>query len=441
MKKNDQDPAFFNLKEKKFGGDRLHESWSKLSQEKELSLKEKLEKLLSLAREAKKTKETPPVSAMNIEASPSSPSAGFSIFENNFPLTFSYGRVKLADGLKIKGETLALLSHDNLFRSLDLSRSLILDLETTGLSGGVGVIPFLIGVAFYEENSLAIRQFFLHEPAAEEVMLAEFHRFLQDFSFSSVVSFNGKCFDLPILETRFTFYRLPYPFFDLPHLDFIFPARSLWRHKHESCRLFHLAQQVIEADRIEDIPSSEVPLRYFSYLRTGDFSWVEPVLEHNQQDLLSLLAIVIAAAELVSLQERKEEIDGRELFGVARLLESAGEMERSLELLARAVDVGVPEPLAVSAKRKLAWYWKKKQQWEKAVALWEELAPLGKLFCYRELAIYYEHRLKDYRRARELAAAGLSLAQGLSRTYEHDFLRRLERLAIKEQKSLDVLKR
>jgi uncharacterized protein YprB with RNaseH-like and TPR domain len=415
----------------------IRHSWSSLEKNQSLSLKEKLEKLLALARECKVKK-----SPLHPEDELSSPEretgmtriSGFRIFENTYPLDYKYGRVSLGQGLKIEGRILALLAHNEAFKELSLSSALFLDLETTGLSGGVGVIPFLIGFGYFGQESLEIRQFFLGEPAEEEAMIQEVYRFLESNPFECIVSFNGRGFDLPILETRFTLHRLPFPLADLPHLDFIFAARQLWKHKHESCRLSHLAEQVLKASRWEDIPSSEVPVRYFSYLRSGQFSFVEPVLEHNVQDILSLLGIVIAASELLKSSSFTEDMDSSDLIGLARILEAAGEAERSFELLEMALRQGVPESLAFSLKKKLAWYWKKNRQWARAVALWEEMAPAGKLFCYRELAMYYEHCCHDYERARELAAEGLSLARGVSRTYEEDFLRRLQRLEAKIQK-------
>jgi len=415
----------------------IRHSWSSLEKEQSLSLKEKLEKLLALARESK-IKKSPPhpeegACWSEIETGMTRIS-GFRIFENTYPLDYKYGRVSLGQGLKIEGRILALLAHNKVFKELDLSSALFLDLETTGLSGGVGVIPFLIGFGYFGQEGFEIRQFFLGEPAEEEAMIQEVYRFLETNPFESIVSFNGKSFDLPILETRFTLHRLPFPLAELPHLDFIFAARLLWKHKHESCRLSHLAEQVLKASRWGDIPSSEVPIRYFSYLRSGQFSFMEPVLEHNLQDILSLLGIIIAASELMESCSASEEMDGSELIGLARILEAAGEVERSFELLEMALRQGVPDSLAFSLKKKLAWYWKKNRQWARAVALWEEMAPAGKLFCYRELAMFYEHCCRDYERARELAAEGLSLARGVSRTYEEDFLRRLQRLEAKIQK-------
>ena len=122
-------------------------------------------------------------------------------------------------------------------------------------------------------------------------MLEELSAFFRDGKFRSIVTYNGKAFDVPLLETRFILKRQKYVLNEWPHLDFLFSARSLWKHKYDSCRLFHLAREVVAADRSEDIPGAEIPQRYFDYLRTGDFGLIEPILYHNQEDILSLLGL------------------------------------------------------------------------------------------------------------------------------------------------------
>jgi hypothetical protein len=221
------------------------------------------------------------------------------------------------------------------------------------------------------------------------------------------------------------------PLSGLPHLDFLFSARSLWSHKHESCRLYHLAQQILEADREEDIPSSEIPQRYFEFLRTGEFSLIEPVLYHNQEDLLSLFGVVIRGAAMFSKNEEaelSEETDAMDLYGAARLLERTGENERSARYMRRALEGRLSEEVAALARMKLAAHFKKNRDWERAVSLWQEMTPGNPLICYRELAIHYEHRERDYEKARQAAEEGLAAAAGASRSLERDFSHRLERI-------------
>jgi tetratricopeptide (TPR) repeat protein len=274
----------------------------------------------------------------------------------------------------------------------------------------------------------------LGELAEEERMIQELGRFFAQMNFRSIVSYNGKGFDLPILEGRFILYRQPFMLSELPHLDLLFSARSLWKHKHESCRLYHLAREIVEADRSEDIPSAEVPLRYFEYLRTSDFSLIEPILYHNQEDLLSLLGLVIVGSKLFpkSGKEVDEEfIDAMDLFGVAKVLENAGDSEKSVLFFQRALEGRLSSDTALAAKKRLARHFKKSHDWDKAVPLWQEMTKLDQLFCFRELAMHFEHRDKNYEEAKKIAEEGLALAMNVSESYQHDFAHRLERLDAK----------
>jgi len=404
--------------------EKINRAWQEISRQRELSTREKLERLIRLTKESGPKKE-PPLPAETERRLP------LQIFENDFPVRARYGRVPIEAGLKISGKTLFLLSRDENFGHLDLGSALFLDCETTGLSGGVGVVPFLVGLGFYGDNKFHVVQFFLGDLAFEEQLIHELQLFLSRMNFRSVVTFNGKAFDLPLLETRFILHRAELALSGLPHLDFLFAARNLWGHKHESCRLYFLAQEVLGADRAEDIPSAEIPARYFQFLRSGDFGLIEPVLYHNQEDILSLLGIVTVGGAL--LDEEMEavsecRIDGLDLFGAARVLERRGDVERSARFIQRALETKLPEDISVLAKKKLASYFKRQRDWPQAVRLWEQVTPLGHLFCFRELAMYYEHREKDYEKARQLAEEGFIIAQGISKSYTQDFSRRLERL-------------
>jgi uncharacterized protein YprB with RNaseH-like and TPR domain len=404
--------------------DPVASTWEELEKNSGLSTKEKLERLITLTRRPEKQKKT---------LSPARPPErkAFEIFENQYHLGSRYGKIPVGAGLKIDGETLSLLSRDPAFMELDLSTALFLDLETTGLSGGVGVVPFLVGLGYFRDDRFQVTQFFLGDLAGEEELIQELGLFLRQMDFRSVVTFNGKAFDLPLLETRFILKRETLPLSGLPHLDFLFSARSLWSHKHESCRLYHLAQEVLEAQREEDIPSAEIPYRYFEFIRTGQFSLIEPILYHNQEDLLSLLGVVISGAALF-IAERGEETDissdALDFFGAARLLERTGEKERSALYMSRALESRLSGEFAVLAKMKLATHFKRNREWEKALSLWNELTAFNRVDSFRELAMYYEHREKDYQKAKEIVLEGLAISGGAPSSLREDFSRRLERL-------------
>jgi len=404
----------------------VFETWEKLQEEGELSTKEKLERLIRLTGERKaRGPAAPPFEPL--------PREPLQFTENGFPLEARYGRVKIASGLEIGGDVLSCLSQDEGFRDLDLSTALFIDLETTGLSGGTGVVPFNVGLGYYRGDRFVVAQYFLGELADEGRMIQELARFFQEMDFRSVVTFNGKGFDIPLLETRFILHRQPFRLGSLPHLDFLFAARRLWSHKLESCRLYHLALEVVRADRSEDIPSAEIPWRYFQYLKTGNRELVEPILYHNQEDILSLLAVVILGARIFSDREEACTGDAMDFFGAGKVLERMGDEEGAVRFFQRALSGRLPDEVSLEARRRLSLHFKRRGEWEKAVPIWKEMAAsrlltTAQLFSFRELAMYLEHRMKDFEEARKVAEEGYILAMGNSTAYERDFSYRLERL-------------
>lgn len=411
----------------------VEQAWSRLSGNDGLSVKEKLEKLITLT--GAKTTVKPPAPAVEIDRGRGEP---LLFLEHPYPLRTKYGRHRLEEALAVKGEVLFRLSHDVDFEELDLSTALFLDLETTGLSGGTGTVPFLVGMGYFRDGRFNIGQFFLGELGEEERMIRDLGRFFKDMDFRSVVTYNGKAFDLPLLETRFIMFREPLGLSRLPHLDLLYPARRLWKHKHDSCRLFHLAQQIVQADRDEDIPSAEIPFRYFDYLRNGDFSLIDPILYHNQEDILSLLGLVISAAVLFV---EDGEIDALDMFGVGKVYESHGDMERSTAFYERALAGDLPDEVAAAVKHRLSTHFKKSEDWDKALSLWRDLSARGDPAYYRDMAIYFEHKAKDYVQARRIAEEGLAVAIDLGAKLREDFARRLDRLNAKIARSGNAKRR
>ena len=184
---------------------------------------------------------------------------------------------------------------------------LFVDLETTGLAGGAGTYAFLVGCAFFEPHGFRTRQYFLPGYQHERRLLAEVEALVR--ASASLVSYNGKSFDVPVLETRYQFNRLTPPFDGVPHVDMVHPARRFWRGmaaspgawpETDSCRLVTLERTLFGVRRLGDVPGYEIPSRYFDFMRSGDASPLEPVLEHNRLDLISLAALTFRAVRLLA---------------------------------------------------------------------------------------------------------------------------------------------
>ena len=417
-------------------GRTVEDAWRKLDEEGGQSTKEKLQSLISLTVQparGRPGREAPKETV--VRKAPT-----LRIFENPYPLEVRYGRITLASGLgfdpDLVGRLLRGPGRDDEPGAFDLGKALFIDLETTGLAGGTGTLPFLVGMGFYRDDRFQVVQHFLEDPAAEGEFIDGLRRFFEEMDFRCLVTYNGKLFDLPLLETRFILQRTPFPLADMPHLDFLFAARTLWKHKHDSCRLSHLAREVVRADRLEDIPSAEIPVRYFEYLRTGDFSLIEPILYHNQEDILSLLGIVISGLNLIVAREgaaeSEEPADAMDLYGAGRFFERAGDVETSVLYYERALRGELSRETAVAARQRLSAHFKRAKDFERAVALWREMTEADQLASFRELAIYYEHRANDFEKALGLAEEGLALARReASDVLREDFRHRIERLKAK----------
>ena len=178
---------------------------------------------------------------------------------------------------------------------------LFFDLETTGLSGGAGTYAFLVGCGgFDDEGAFVTRQFVLLRYSDERALLqivgVELARA------GALVSFNGKSFDAPLIETRYLFHRLEWMGSRLSHLDVLHPARRFWGDSgtgESGCSLLALERLVLGVSRTGDVPGSEIPARYFQFVRTGDARPLVGVLEHNRLDLLSLAGLTARLLDLV----------------------------------------------------------------------------------------------------------------------------------------------
>ena len=201
----------------------------------------------------------------------------FFVARQALPFGRPYGKLRISD---ISAADLSAL---DLFmggtRLPEMSRLVCLDTETTGLAGGTGTCAFLIGLGAPEGVQFAVRQYFLRDYPEEKAILAALAEALE--AYDGVITFNGKTFDIPLLETRYALARMKSPFTRLVHLDLLHPARRLWKLRLESCELQNLEKNVLGIFREGDVDGSEIPALYFDYLRTGDPKGLAPVFFHN----------------------------------------------------------------------------------------------------------------------------------------------------------------
>ena len=185
----------------------------------------------------------------------------------------------------IRRETVMLMQGDDMPKDFAAERILYLDTETTGLMGA-GTVAFEVGLGWQEGDTFHVRQLVMRDYPEEKYLLEEIVRVAEKFDV--ICSFNGKTFDLPLLKNRFIMNRIRTACLDKPHIDLLHIARRVWKLRLKRCNLTNLEEALLGVPRVDDLPGAQVPERFFSYLKTSDFTLLDDVLEHNEQDIVSL---------------------------------------------------------------------------------------------------------------------------------------------------------
>jgi uncharacterized protein len=178
--------------------------------------------------------------------------------------------------------------------AIDAARLKFFDTETTGLAGGTGTRAFMLGLGDWHDGAFRVRQLTLTAMAGEHAMLDAFARwFAPD---DVLVSYNGRCYDAPLLATRYRLARSASPLPALAHLDLLHPTRRRYRGTWENCRLATIERHLLGVVREDDLPGSEAPRAWRDWLRGGSAADLRRVGDHNRQDLTSLARLLLHLA-------------------------------------------------------------------------------------------------------------------------------------------------
>ncbi len=344
---------------------------------------------------------------------------------------------------RMDSRSLRLIASDSVDVLRDSSQWLFLDTETTGLAGGTGTYAFLVGLGWWEEDGFRVEQYFMRDHSEEPSILLEV---LEHLARRRVlVTFNGKSFDWPLLQTRYRMTRVGTAPEPLVHLDLLHPARRLWRLQLNSVAQAQLERHVLKLDRGQDIPSETIPQRYFDFLRGGSPDAVAEIFVHNRMDVCGLASLALHIARILADPEQNNCCAG-ELFGISRMLQRSGDENLAGRIYQRALEVGLPKAAEQSAQRELALLAKRARNFELSNELWEKLLDDSAegLRAYEQLAIYYEHHASLPQQAAMLsreAIVRLQEAFHSGRLPSHKYLRwhasfqhRLARLTAKTAK-------
>lgn len=321
--------------------------------------------------------------------------------EQRYPLQYRHGPRSLADVLGFDARLAAEVAVQPALQRVPLEQLAFLDTETTGLAGGAGTLVFLIGVGMFEDGAFRLRQYFLRTLEEEAGMLQALQQDLE--TAGGLVTFNGRVFDLPLLEMRYLLsLRQRCPLSQWPHLDLLHPARRLWQRLAPDCSLGTLERMMLGVVRAEaDVPGSLIPSLYLDYLRSGQIEGIARILYHNTVDVLSLVGL---AAEILERHGQTDggRLSGAEALGVARWHQRSGRAGLAESGYRAAVATGAETDLRVEALRRLTAQLRQQGRAQEAVEgwqAWHDLDPTDPEPCVA-LAKFYEWQARDFVEAR-----------------------------------------
>lgn len=361
------------------------------------------------------------------------------VLDHVYPLGYRHGVDSLADLCGFAPAAAVAFCGDGRLENLNFRDFVFLDTETTGLVGA-GTVAFMVGVAFFEGEALVVRQYFVRDYDEEPAMLLLLAALLANKG--GLITFNGRAFDVPLLDNRFMLNRQDSNLLDLPHLDLLPPSRRLWRNRLGSCRLVSLEKGLLDVERTqEDVPGWAIPQLYFDYLRSGDGRPLTGIFYHNELDILSMVTL---AARIVRQFNWPDGGDHpTDLVSLGCWQAHLGLLAEAEQCLRLAASLDLPLEQYHLALHQLGGLLKRGGRHNEAVQIWQQIATSSydDVQAHIELAKHYEWAHRDVAaaiswtsRAIELVERWAVLDTGRAALVRPQLERRLTRLQRKKQR-------
>jgi uncharacterized protein len=307
-----------------------------------------------------------------------------------------HGSISPLDLGSINSGILSQFARQKDLADIDWSKAISIDTETTGLAGGAGTAAFMVGIGEIIDGAYRVRQYFMRDFSEEEAMLKLLVKDIERAS--ALISYNGKSYDIPLLQSRMIYNRIPVDLEDIPHLDLLHGARRLWRLRGSACKLSSLENQILGVEREDDVPGNLIPDLYFRFVQTKDARLVERIFYHNQVDILSLACLTVSAVNFFGGGAEQDLPFGVDYVSLGRAYEGSKMATESISAYEAALDREMPENVRAKLLYHLSLAYKKEKRWAEACGLWEELlSASGRLYLFAsiELSKYYEHKSID----------------------------------------------
>jgi hypothetical protein len=338
------------------------------------------------------------------------------VLDKVYPLSYRHGQDLLQDLLALSPAPAAVFTGDPRLESSQFRDFLFIDTETTGLAGA-GTLAFMVGAAFFERSTtgdvFVVRQYFLRDHGDEPAMLLLLDELLAEKA--GLITFNGRSFDIPLLDNRFLMNRMRTDLRDKPHIDLLPPSRRLWRQRLGSCALGSLEETLLGLRRThEDVPGFLIPALYNAYLRHGDARELTRVFYHNQIDMVSM--VTLASRVMRQFAHAAAHDHPIDLYSLGKWQAALGDLPTSEQTLKQAVQGDLPLETFHQALAELAALLKRQDRRAEAVSYWQQIAATSfdSVDAHIELAKYYEWHHPDLATAIIWTEQALALSQSWS---------------------------
>lgn len=363
------------------------------------------------------------------------PSEGFYLVRTDFPLEIPHGNVTLGEALLALPEHIALSANDSDLQDFTPETAVFMDTETTGLAGGSGTVAFLVGVGYFEGDVFRLEQAFMRDFDDEEPML----RYLDSVfkGRDTVVTYNGKSFDIPLLRTRFIQNRIPFRLDAALQYDLLHAARRFWKRRLGDCGLINIEREILGVRRHGDVPSAEIPEIWLEYLRTRDARRLEAVFYHHKMDILSLAALAGRLSQSLSLPQGEgfEHLEDR--LSLVRLHFIQKNYAEVAEHGRRLLEEEAEAAIRCECLYLMGMASKRLQRWAEMEEAWTLLLAERPrdLVARLELAKHFEHRARNLLAAEQICIETVEFLETRSALENDDeplglmdFQKRLERI-------------
>lgn len=285
-----------------------------------------------------------------------------------------------------------------------------LDTETSGLAGGTGTYAFMIGIGKFVDDEFHLSQYFMRDLIEEPAHLAALSGALEGCKV--LVTYNGKSFDVPLLNSRYITNGEPPLLKSYLHIDLLHLTRRLWRDRLPSRTLGSIEENILNVQRTEqDIPGWMVPSIYFDYLQTGDARPLLNVFYHNAMDIISLAALLNHISSMFNDPHGGLIEHGIDLIAMGKIFEEMSKFDAAAECYAHGLEFDIPDSVRGQAIKRWSIMEKRRNNLSTSMQLWQKAAEYEEVYAHIELAKAFEHKLKNFTEAIYWTEQAISIVQ------------------------------